>query len=176
MSDFDLALFKKQLAETIEWCVPRFSMDDLKNCLRTPPKHSTEYIDPYKYAEIEQFAKIVFEKRAKAFVGRPIENINDSLQGGRLLLFDMNMSGKEGTSSVESYDFIDGWDVPPWDTWIYIGVEKEEKKRDWPYLISWIPLEAIHLVNEAIRWNSTECIQWVQDVTYSLSFIDLLRS
>jgi hypothetical protein len=110
-------------------------------------------------------------------VGHPIENINNSLQGGKLLLFDMSWALKEGTSWPETYHFIDGWDVPAWDTWIYIGVEKaEEENRDRPYLISWMPPEVIHMVNDAIRLNSSKCIQWVEDVTHPFSFIDLLRS
>lgn len=171
--DFDLDLFKHRLAETVAWCVPRFSMDDLENCLRTPPIYPKGYMCYDDMNEIERFADIVFAKRANAISIDTIENIQDSLLGGRLLILDFRRATDDGTSSPETHGFINGCDISAWDSWVYLGIEIG---REDPYLISSIPPEILHMVDSAIHYNATECIQWIDKSDFGFGFLDLLRS
>jgi hypothetical protein len=185
--DFDLDLFKHRLAETIAWCVPRFSMDNIENSLRTPPiflEHEKyEFIHPFQRQEIDIFADTVYAKRAKAVSVDIAENIQSELSGGRLLLFYMSNSTCDGIGPIESNGFIDICNFPPWDTWIYHGIECGKFIRAFPqdirdieYIISWVPEEMIPLIDETIKTLAEQCLQWVEDDYYNLSFIDLLRS
>lgn len=186
--DFDLDLFKHRLAETVAWCVPRFSMENVKNSLRTSPifwhYEKYEYIHPFQRQEIDEFADVVYAKRANALSVDMPESIQDSLSEGRLLLFYMSDSLCDGIGPIESNGFIDICNFPAWDTWIYHGIElqrlyrdsKFQEPRDIEYLISWVPKEMILLVDMTIQTLAEQCLQWVENDHYNLGFIDLLRS
>ena len=182
--DFDLDLSKHRLAETVAWCVPRFSMDDPKMSLRTPPKARDGIDDVFAGmdSEMMRFADSVFAKRANALSVDMVENVQLGLANGRLVLLYMSDTLCDGIGPIESKGFIDECNFPPWDTWIYYGREPQRPHRkyceirDTEYLISWVPPQAIPLVNETILTLAEQCLQWVENDHWNLSFIDLLRS
>lgn len=162
MSDFDIQLFKQRLAETIAWCVPRFSMDDIENSLRTPPKPDFYYRD---FTIIEAFANTVFEKR-KANFG----TLTD-LAGGRLFLFYMESSTCDGVAPPLTYNFVDECNFTAWDTWVYFGVENKIY-----YLISWIPQPLIEDVNWLVQASAEQCVKWIEETDYPFTFLDTLKA
>lgn len=182
--DFDLDLFKHRLAETVAWCVPRFSLDDPKMSLRTPPNARDGIDDVFAGmdSEMMQFADSVFAKRANALSVDMVENVQEGLAGGRLVLLYMSDTLCDGIGPIYSKGFIDECNFPAWDTWLYYGLESQRSHRrygtirDTKYLISWVPEQVIPLMNDTIEILAEQCLQWVENDHYNLSFIDLLRS
>lgn len=185
MPYFNIDHFKRRLAETIAWCQPRFDVSQQDQPifpvqLRTPPLPdelycngveislgvTTHLIKPRLNA-IAPFAIKVFKKREEAFK----QHYFAGLSGGRLLVNIFLHETCEGTSPAEIGYFIDDCDVPAWDIWVYYGSDKSRG----PYLISWIPSEMLSDVNRAVKVNSLEAIQWIEDCKPPLSFADEIR-
>ncbi len=59
MTTIDVAAFRQRLAEAIAWCAPRASIDDPKNCPRTPALRSADWQE-YN-AESNSFAEAGFD-------------------------------------------------------------------------------------------------------------------
>lgn len=172
MSTFEIELFKKQLRETIIWCLMNFSEDDKIYSLRTPPIPPEFKNYQLKYKDDEIFEIIhatVQEKREHMLrwneryqeASQQYDANPDKLAGGRLLMM-CYCSTCDGTSSIETSDFIDACDVPPWDTWVHLEPEPEPSYA--PFLISWIPYQMINVVETAIAVNALEVIWWIEDV------------
>lgn len=187
MTQFDLELFKSRLTETIAWCKPRVSMDEaqIPYCLRTPPYPDESLTDGKSPPEdtwiikrdlkpISAFSRVVFEKRANAIQSKDYESLG-GLQGGRLLLFDLDASGCDGTSPPESLGLLDGCDFTPWDTWVDYGEIESSHPYHRDYLISWIPQGYFWHTEGAIKVHTYKGLLWVEDAVDGFPFLEQLR-
>ena len=202
----DIQKFRQHLAETIAWCGPRANIHDPVNCLRTPalrPANKSRTPDNYGHYEytwgtIEQNEATVATlaaERSRLLAGTvPRERMSRSphLAGGRILVVAPEMSDTSGLSEAESGGFIDGFDLPAWDTWIaYIGEPSlrapEEESRsygawqnyvaqyppdkiaDWPpitapgSILCWIPALFVEQMNVSMLVNPTWCLAWAPE-------------
>jgi len=139
---FKIEVFKQRLAETIAWCKPRFSTNDIEQIpflLRTPPYPSPEatsfVIDnlPVVKPELRCIALFawnhVFPKRATAFTTADAVKYQ-GLCDGKLLISFIEYGLWDGGSYAETAGYIDEEDLPPWDTWVYYG--REERSAAYP--------------------------------------------
>ena len=81
---------------------------------------------------------------------------NANLIRGRILISDFDESIFDSASEAESEGFIDNYDLPPIDTWIYLTHRPNGLRR----LYSWIPEKFVYLVERAIAVNCVDCLNW----------------
>lgn len=184
MADFDLGLFKSQLAETIVWCSRQDLQDYGKYSLRKVVSGTEEWIQCIFDEGRAPCIQVIFEERRKLLhlQNTPILPIGSDLGDGRLLAFFPDWSLFDGAADAESHGFIDHMNFPAWDTWVYYGSENHsfqnsfEKHSVINYLISWVPPQLVKAVDDAIRVNPEESIMWLTDVNFfNLSCLDLLK-
>jgi hypothetical protein len=202
----NLNQFRQRLSETIAYCQPRVDKRDPMNCLRSLalwPKNRSRTPDKYgyyqyKWGTVEENEAVVValaEERSRLLADtdqRDPLQVPQDLAGGRILVIVPEDSDTLGISERVSNGFIDGFDLPAWDTWIaYIGerslLDPEEidrlraqhqaymtqfrpnESQEWhPHpevgaILCWIPAQFLELVNEGIFMNPMQCLYWATD-------------
>lgn len=153
-----LPSFLQALKDTIDWCEPRATIEDPKNCLRS------DSLSPYPFAgSRSEVVDSVVQQRHPGFKWSPSQSA-DNLAQGRLLVYlpDQNMS--DGMAEAESYGFFDVTNVPPWDTWVaYV-----EEPAAYGYLVCWVPKVLIGIAAHGINMNPEGCIAWLEDTDFVL--------
>jgi hypothetical protein len=178
MSNFDMVLFKQRMLETISWCVPRFQRQNPAQSLRTlpiPDEPLTPNLDT-----LHVFAQTIFQKRAIAYRGSNQTAIT-GLGGGRLLLIFLNWCIVGSPHMEESGGFLDTYDLPPWDTWLYygheVGVPHNNQKtfQDIDYLLAWVPAQVVEDISLIVREQDTPNLAWLEKSPWALSFVPRLE-
>lgn len=160
LPEFDINRIKQRLRETIAWCQPRFSLDDISNSLRTPPIPEWYPGNHYSWelSRLVELLNLVAEKQSEAFRNDPNADRDFvGLAGGHLLISWLHPT-HEGTSEAETDYFMDSEDLPAWDTWVDLF-----RCDTMPILLCWIPPEMDDMVTAAVRTNTTENIMWIED-------------
>jgi hypothetical protein len=154
----DRDVFEMALAETVAWCATRAVASDPKWSLRskelTPRVSFDAPDDPTLWVD-----ESIVEARVSA--RRPLvrEPPLDVPRTGRLLACFFEESNRNYAAADDSEWFFDGYDNPPWDTWIAVVANA---------LITWVPPEFLAL---AAKGMSAECIGmlcWVDAPTRPL--------
>jgi hypothetical protein len=83
---------------------------------------------------------------------------SSGLCGGRLLAFAPEDNLSDGAAEYFSLGFFDVDNVPPWDTWIAMFGK---------YLVSWVPVQLVRLVQEGLDVNPEQCILWADNPSLS---------
>jgi hypothetical protein len=151
------ATFAEQLAETIAWCKPRVDITDPKWCLRsTALKPDYEYDsadDPTLWNEVNIIQSVV-QRRQHAMAGiEPTTLPTTGLHGGRLLLCYFDETNHNYGSAEESEWFYDGYDNPPWDTWV-AWLDNA--------LISWVPPQFMDLASGGMAVECCQMLMWLE--------------
>lgn len=182
MNDFDLDVFKRQLAKTIAWCTRPGLVEYGEFTFRKVMRPSDKWLRSICKEDRKSSVQTLFEERAKLLRSENIvvPSLDPNLSGGRLLAFFPDWTLADSVAWVESLSFFDAEDFPAWDTWVYYGSENwdgyGEKTRNLNYLISWVPPKWFHYVENAIKTSSTEHIQWLSELHwYSLSCRKILE-
>lgn len=81
---------------------------------------------------------------------------------GRILIADFDETVVDGASEAESEGFIDGYDLPPIDTWFYLS----RRPNGWRYMYAWAPDKFIDLVENAILVNCVDCLRWYDETGF----------
>lgn len=153
--------FEICLAETIAWCQPRASQEDIRNPLRS----SDLQPDLFNNNRVYMVRQIVQHRTTLTqHVELPSITKHPLLAGGKLLVYFPDEQLCEGASELASKGFFDVYDAPPWDTWV--GVYHDTRGL---HLVAWVPPELIGLAEEGIYVNSTNCIDWLSNVNVELS-------
>ena len=199
--DMDLDVFRQSLAETVAWCSRHASEADPAGSLRTPVLRPTNLnAMPNEWGNFD-YAWGTREQNQSAFTalaqrraerlwadGDYPEDVPSDWSEGRLLIAVPWESDWCCLSEPESRGFIDGLDVPAWDTWLgYVeepnqpdpeAVQRTQKalrsfygKRNevWQpppmvsHLLCWVPPAFLDLVEVGIAVNPTECFFWAAD-------------
>jgi hypothetical protein len=157
--------FELALAQAIAWCTPRADVNDPANSLRSPslrPKVLGEdavsgvvtnrgYSDPAVEAATE------------------VQSAAD-LRGGRLLVSFPDEELADGAAEAESDGFFDGYDAPPWDTWVALLERDSDRIGDFsgPHLVSWVPPTFLDLAAAGMEVSSVPHIKWLEDIDVPL--------
>lgn len=152
--------FRRYISETLEWCAARFSMFDLAGSLRSAELRpgrdiinctgQPEILNSTVWAVIRQRSALL----AAQGHGFASAKRSHHLAGGNLLVACPQGSLSHGLSVGLTGGFIDGDEIPPWDTWIYFSNNR---------IVSWVPHNLISAVSSAIECNAEGCISWLCD-------------
>lgn len=149
--------FARRLAEAVQWCEPRVTIDDPAHCLRSPA-----LAPPLDHDDWPAAVESVCERRAR-LIEHPGPH-GRAMPGGRLLVFDPGQSLSDGAASVETGGLFDEDNTPPWDTWVAYIQEHPQHPDAWTtldsYLLCWIPAALTELVDSAIAVNPERCLLW----------------
>jgi len=88
------------------------------------------------------------------------ETFSPQIMEGKILCFHYYETLICGGSQQCSDGFIDNYNFPPIDTWIWIG-EIDDKE----VLLAWIPIEYLKYCQEGIDCNPEGCIEWLDMVS-----------
>jgi hypothetical protein len=160
---FDAALFRQSLKETIAWCKPRVDVTNPVNSLRSPELYPDGWpADDYSMSPEE--ARPAIDKR-HALINLDAGQIHPmtDLEGGRLLVFFPGNCLYEGAVALATWGFIGDYEEPPWDTWVYYGIDASPKNLG-EYLISWIPPQFVEIVNDSFNVMTIEWLWWIDEV------------
>ncbi len=95
---------------------------------------------------------------------RDLPTPND-LGGGRLLAYIPAENLRHGVAEWESKGFLDGDDIPPYDTWVWFARETETfsdgEALEAGYLVAWVPPDFIDGVHRGIEADPAPCIAWL---------------
>ncbi len=165
--------FRHQLDETIAWCTLKDWAANPVDELRTPQLRPSElpemknllFATGYQRQHIvEQLAT----RRAALLQAAPLQPIQ-SLTGGRLLAFNPSGSTSDGAIYDATQGFIDGDNIPAWDTWIFYVIDDLVSNLEWwrscdSYLLSWVPASLVDRVEAGILGNSDNCVRWAMEL------------
>lgn len=166
--------FRKNLQETIAWCIPRVNISNPKYCLRSTqlkPNYrfsSRPEEDVDLWADIQMIDEVVESRSRLSSAGEnAIPERDIDLVGGRLLVHFLNESNHNGlTADITSY-YLDDNDTPPWDTWVQAFVPESFARQapdaipsEYPFLISWVPSEFLNAVDEATEAECVGMLMW----------------
>lgn len=163
--------FSNCLSETIRWCVTRADVNNPKYCLRSEdlrpptkfdPEQRKDHCDINVWVEGRLVEHVVKER--SWILGRHDAQPEILAPGrGRLLAHFFDYTNNDFLTSDMTNAFLDCYDTPPWDTWVYL-VDQEV-----PLLVSWVPPQFISSVDEAIGIQIAEALSWVdEERPYSL--------
>jgi hypothetical protein len=110
-------------------------------------------IDPFDSNTIKKLfqEQLTFkQERIKVGDNNPYE--------GAILVCHIDQTPVDGAAESESLGFMDGYDLPPIDTWFYLT-----KHKDKNILFAWIPKYFMQLANDGLLVNCIECFTWFQD-------------
>ena len=83
---------------------------------------------------------------------------------GRIFVSEFESGMTDGASEIESKGLIDGYDLPPIDTWFYLT-----KKNNRQNIYAWIPERLEVEANNAIEVNLLDVLSWMENI----KFLDL---
>jgi hypothetical protein len=166
----------RRLCEARVWCLSRLRANDPRRSLRSwelkPDRSFTvEHVQAngqtrYEFLKTAERVALVDEvcnRRSGLLANLDISCPDWSLAGdGELLIVEIDYSLWEGLPEWQSDGFFDTFDIPAWDTWVYL-----QRVRDTDVLLSWIPHALIPLVNKGIPVSTTDCIRWLDALILS---------
>jgi hypothetical protein len=91
-----------------------------------------------------------------------------SLGGGRLLRHNLCESTNTDIPRLETENFFDSWDLPPWDLWVTFVSDATCDPR-YGYLICWIPPALVDVVDRSVRSSFEENNVWLNWTIAKLS-------
>jgi hypothetical protein len=92
-----------------------------------------------------------------AFKQRQISLVHKQYEGD-ILVAQIDCTVIDGASEAESSGFVDGYDMPPIDTWFYLISTPDTR-----LLFAWIPKEFRHMADGAIAVNCVDCLSWFHE-------------
>lgn len=79
-------------------------------------------------------------------------SFENSLNPGMILSTSYRSSNHDGSALAASCGFFSRWDLPPWDTWVYLSDS---------YLLSFVPSEAMLLAQKGVESECMGIFTWV---------------
>jgi uncharacterized protein (TIGR02996 family) len=188
-----LALLLRRLAETVAWC----GQPDLAG-LRTPEllpqaRDGGPAVEPLWHCPApEARTALVHQlagRRARKLARRGLEPAAADLAGGRLVLFEPERARGEAVVEVAGDGYLDRYQVPAWDSWLFYLDEGGEGRRrvhahweaEWilgrplrprvfaSYLVAWVPAAAAAAVDGGCEAQAESALAWAEDVDCALT-------
>jgi len=173
LSPGDLCEFAQRLKEARTWCQMRIGRANARQVFRSQelkPEKLDSLDKAYKTMEFEEMRDVVtrFSKRRRELL-KSVPDISQSSLAteGKLLACFYADSVIDTASESVSNLFIDGWDRPPWDTWIWchdFPYSAGKNRRSHPAIISWVPTAFVEPdVYSAIDANLVSVLRWFSE-------------
>ena len=173
-TDFARANLRLVLLEAVAWALPRA---DTKN--PTTGLRSAE-LAPYRFCASRH--DIVFDvasKRHRHLVANGLvrhaggrwdqllevdalglTGVDAELATGRLLVWERDNTIDDGAGEAETGGYLDGSDMPPWDTWVAYSDSSATRVGS---LVSWVPPVFVDAIDRAIRVNAYGALYWLHE-------------
>lgn len=96
-------------------------------------------------------------------------DIEKQLSLGRIMGFNVFQSIPDGAPIDESNGFVDNYDIPPIDSWVYYKPNFNSTHNEYPYsnvneiLFTWIPYEAIKIINKTMEVEALKSYFWLDE-------------
>jgi hypothetical protein len=158
--------FVRNLSETIAWCMRSFDRSDPKGSLR-----NFEPEDLHLDSQESQVLNVSLKRSDRL---RTIEQGDppraSGLGGGRLLAYFPDENLRHGLAEWETNGFLDGDDIPPFDTWVWFERATDAdtfeggEARATSFLVAWVPSELINSVDRAIEMDPAPCLAWLDSL------------
>ena len=182
--DLDPLAFGRRLADAQAWCLPRVRLTDPEHSLRTPalrppqwrvgPRWPAGFADHDAPTDRNALVEATAIQRRELLAASPRLSPVPvrGLAGGRLLVFNPDMSLSDGAAETASRGFFDTDNTPPWDTWLcFVDETAGAPVRVGPnfavwraFLISWVPEPLLDDIAEAVLVNPEQCVIWADDL------------
>jgi len=162
-------LLKRRLQQVYSWGKDRYDTNNLQGCLRSNELKPDIRIGKYfkiPNAERYQAVETLAQKRTQILtLSDSVDFISNQPVSGRLLCFYPDDSLGDGFVAIDSGQFIDDQDCPPWDTWLCFSLLNFEINSSYdlieiPCLLSWIPEAAIDFIDNAMEQDANDCLIW----------------
>jgi hypothetical protein len=148
----------QSLSDAIEWCARRTAAEG-RNRYRSrvlEPMHDIGTCTDHMDRIAVTVADVVRRRRELLATERCANDTrSDGTIRGRLLAFFPNRTICDGVGRDETNGFLDGCNVPPWDTWVWLVDD---------FLVSYVPAEMVADTGFAIVATADESIVWLDDV------------
>jgi hypothetical protein len=179
-----LAAFRRSLGETAARCLARPPSADPQAVFRTPELRPPDWRDAgdglrgflavQERVERTALVHAVVAARARMLgtMTQAPASTPDHLAGGRLLLYNPDLSLSDGGAEAYSDGFFDAEDTPPWDCWAWMASEEVcghtidlPDRNEWCcYLLAWIPPQLVTLAERGIEASIGGSLAWAADV------------
>ena len=144
------------VAEAAAWCEQHWDQCEPQKSLRSSVL-SPELFNQDRHDCVSS----VLWKRKQVILQQNMK-VGSILSAGQLLAYEPDRNLFDGLGQSESMGYLDFYDCPPWDTWA--GVITANKAN---FLICWVPISAVELVNNGSDVICNDCIRWVSDIEES---------
>lgn len=177
LSDSETELLRNRLEEAVAWCLPRVTPSDPKRSTRSPPLEPSRQFSvavpdggrfTYDHATSEQRRRLVDEvcrnrSRCLAESGSAVNPVGPELAGGRLLSSSIDGSDWSELPTTESHEFLDSFDIPGWDTWLWLYPEiSTHDLVSGECVLCWVPAQIVPLAQAAVEVSAMESLWWVE--------------
>jgi hypothetical protein len=168
-TESDLPRFYARVAETVAWCIKHADTNDPCGSLRSPMLHP-----PLFHAGREDAIYEVGTTRGSRLRAQKLNDTYTTLPdlaGGRLLAYFPDEEMRDGAAEASSGGFFDGYNTPPWDTWVAyfedrnLGALRFERN----YLVAFVPSALINDAQLGIDDDPMESIAWLSNTKTRLA-------
>jgi hypothetical protein len=166
--DERIPLLHQRIRECKAWL--EISSYQLRSAVLEPPMlgmqddtHKYGWLtEPYGRAIVEGLASL---RGALVHARNPYPLTETSLaKEGKLLLSAPHMGFLDGNTSAVTGGYIDIYDAPPWDTWLDVVDEVDIPDYYDTFLVAWVPMIMVSLVEVGIRTSPGRFLAWASDV------------
>jgi hypothetical protein len=158
-----------RLGETRRWCGARSSTGSVAARLRTA-ELAPDLEDELALPALEEALEVLAVRRRSALAATP-EGEWGEIEGGRLLVCELDMSLGSGEAEAASEGFFDVDDRPPWDLWLVCFGKTRPAQPEEPIacLIAWVPDSLCARAEAGVRSSSSRCLHWVDEIGGTLT-------
>ena len=152
------AVLYSRIADVVAWCRNLMARSDVNASLRTDAIKPRLLHNGCDDAVCDVGSSRHWQIRVTT--DQPRLDFPD-LEGGRLLTYFPDADLCDGAAELETDNFFDVFNCPPWDTWVGFFNDNLGDASYGRYLLAYVPEQLVPLVESGILVNPEECIMWL---------------
>lgn len=158
-----------RLREIRGWCATRRSTGPVADRLRSA-ELAPDLEEESALPALEEALDLLTMRRRSALAAAQ-DRERGEVEGGRLLVCELDMSIGSGEAEAASEGFFDVDDRPPWDLWLACFGKTRPAQPEEPIacLIAWVPDSLRARAEAGVRSSSSRCLLWVDEVGGALA-------
>jgi hypothetical protein len=143
-----------RLHEAAVWCERNLDPGSVGDCLR-PRRIAPQFLPRNRWDPVEDVTTMRRQelRESVADARRPC--------AGKLLVYFPDANLSDGAAEVESREFFDVYNAPPWGTWVAYFEDGGRDDSYSSYLLAWVPEELIAVADAGIEVNPEQCVTWL---------------
>jgi hypothetical protein len=147
-----------RMHEAAVWCERNLDPGSIGSCLR-PRRIAPQCLPRNRWDPVED---VTIMRRQELR-----ESVTDVRRpgAGKLLVYFPDANLSDGAAELESQEFFDVYNAPPWGTWVAYLDDGGQDVSYSSYLLAWVPEGLIAIANAAIEVNPEQCVTWLANTT-----------